>query len=215
MKYKYKIYNLINNIYIYYIVKLIFLKMVYGTCVIIGCRFNTEHVTVRHCCGTCKHNGHGQVECKTQELLVNLEQFKGDFIRNPCTIPECIDSYTHTTEGHSCLYCDKRDINNHLPRCPNNKNTTFYNKIFDDVLHFNSTITDYIKDVEVDINTYKKINAGMGCMWIIRNNTNDNNNNYENYEYLFMHSDNWGQYGDDTSDLPRYKAFIYGYTLVE
>jgi len=182
--------------------------MVYGICCVIGCRFKYEHVTLRHCCGICKHNGHGQNECKNQDLLLNLDQFKGDFIRMPCNIPDCIDSYTHTTEGHSCLYCDKRGIDNHLLRCPNNQNTTSYNNICDDVLHFDSTITEYIKDIEVEINTYKIINAGMGCIWIIRNNN-------DMYEYLFMHSDNWGQYGDDTSDLPRYKAFIYGYTLVE
>ena len=58
-------------------------------------------------------------------------------------------------------------------------------------------------------NEYKKSDGGMGCMWLIRNNINNGN------EYLFMHSDNWGQYGEDSSHLPRYKAFIYGYTLVE
>jgi hypothetical protein len=30
-----------------------------------------------------------------------------------------------------------------------------------------------------------------------------------------MHSDSWGQYGEDSSDLPRYNAFKYGYKLVE
>ena len=50
----------------------------------------------------------------------------------------------------------------------------------------------------------------MGCTWLIRKNINTGNN-----EYLFMHSDNWGQYGEESSHLPRYKAFIYGYTLVD
>ena len=40
------------------------------------------------------------------------------------------------------------------------------------------------------------------------------NNNGKN-EYLFIDINNWGQYGKDTSHLPRYKAFTYGYTLVE
>jgi hypothetical protein len=28
-----------------------------------------------------------------------------------------------------------------------------------------------------------------------------------------MHSDTWGQYGDDTTDLPRKKAYIENYEL--
>ena len=46
----------------------------------------------------------------------------------------------------------------------------------------------------------------MGCMWYIRKNNNID-------EYLFLHSDNMGQYGADTSDIPRLNAFIYEYKL--
>jgi len=46
----------------------------------------------------------------------------------------------------------------------------------------------------------------MGSTWYIRNNN-------RNIEYLFMHSDSWGQYGDDTSDVPILNAFIDGYEL--
>ena len=31
---------------------------------------------------------------------------------------------------------------------------------------------------------------------------------------LFMHSDNWGQYGPATDDRPKLDSFINGYTLV-
>lgn len=182
--------------------------MSYGICEVIGCRFKNDHVTKRHCCGICKHNGHGQNECKNQELLLKLEKNKGDFIRNFCTIPECIDSYTHTTKGHSCLYCDKRGANNHLICCPNNKTTNFCNNICDDISNYDDLLKENIKEINVNINEYKITSAGMGCTWLIRNNN-------DNYEYLFMHSDNWGQYGEDSSDVPRYKAFIYGYNLVE
>ena len=180
--------------------------MTYGTCKVIGCRYNNTHTTKRHCCGTCKHNGHGQNECLIKELLIKLQKYNGDFIKKPCTVKDCIDVHTHTTEGHSCLYCDKRGVDEHLPHCPQNKTTTSINSIFDDITLFNSALKNYIEDVNLKLNEYKIYDGGMGCSWIIRN--NDDNN-----EYLFMHSDNWGQYGEDTSHLPRYKAFIYGYIL--
>ena len=101
--------------------------------------------------------------------------------------------------------------NSHLKYCPNNEittNTIKGNSICDDLLDFNSALLEYIEDVKMNVGEYRESDGGMGCMWIVRNNDGQN-------EYLFMHSDTWGQYGDDSSHLPRYKAFIYGYTLVE
>jgi hypothetical protein len=187
--------------------------MSYNTCQVKRCRYNEEHTTERHCCGTCNLHGHGQIECGNENLIKELEQYKDDRIYNWCEIEGCIDSHTHTTNGHSCLYCDKRISNSHLKCCPGNENSNGnVNSICDNVLDFNSKLLEHIEDEKLNIGEYKKSDGGMGCMWLIRNN---NSKNYGNKEYLFMHSDNWGQYGEDTSHLPRYKAFIYGYTLVE
>jgi hypothetical protein len=185
--------------------------MSYVTCQVDGCRHNKEHTTQRHCCGTCKLNGHGQIECGNENLIKELEIYKNDFVYYPCDLKDCMDSHTHTTDGHSCLYCESRVHNSHLKYCPNNDittNTIKGNSICDDLLDFNSVLLEYIEDVKMNIGEYKKSDGGMGCMWLIRNNDGKN-------EYLFMHSDSWGQYGDDSSHLPRYKAFIYGYILVE
>ena len=183
-----------------------------NTCKINGCRYNQEHTTERHCCGTCKLNGHGQIECGNKDLIKELEKYKDDFIENQCDIRGCIDPHTHTTNGHSCLYCDKRlnsYLFDHLAHCPNNDITSKNNSICDNILDINSTLLDYVEDVKMNPKEYKISDGGMGCMWLIRNNVSNGN------EYLFIHSDNWGQYGEESSHLPRYKAFIYGYTLVE
>ena len=186
--------------------------MSYNTCQVLGCRYSDEHTTERHCCGICNLLGHGQMECSNKDLIKELEQYKDDFIFDWCEIEGCIDAQTHTTKGHSCLYCETRIDDLHLKYCPNNVNTNGNNSICDNLLDFNSTLLEYIEDVKLNIGEYKEYDGGMGCTWLIRNN---NSINYGNKEYLFMHSDNWGQYGEDSSHLPRYKAFIYGYTLVE
>lgn len=178
------------------------------SCQVYLCRYNDTHITIRHCCGTCKMNGHGQMECSRKDLINELKEYNNDIINNPCTIPECQDKNTHNTKGHSCLYCDKRGIDEHLNYCPNNKNTHLENSICDNLELFNSSLKEHIDEIDIKCNEYKISNGGMGCVWLIRNNNNIK-------EYLFMHTDCWGQYGEETSHLPRYKAFIYGYNLVE
>ena len=188
------------------------------SCKVIGCSYNEDHTTERHCCETCKHNGHGKHECGTKNLINKLKEYKDDCIDNMCKIKGCIDSHTHITKGHSCLYCNTID-NLHLSFCPNNKNTIepnslyYYSPNIDSKLDSNLLVLlEDIEDVELNIGEYTTSYGGMGCTWFILKN---NKENIGNNEYLFMHSDNWGQYGEDTSHLPRYKAFIYGYNLVE
>ena len=177
-------------------------------CQVNSCRYKEEHTTKRHLCGTCKLHGHGQIECGDKNLIKALQIYEDDFIYYPCYFIDCIDKHTHTNNGHSCLYCDARDPNNHLKYCPKNTFTIEGNNICDNLLDFNSTLLEYIEDVTMNPDEYMISDGGMGCTWLIRNNSGTN-------EYLFMHSDSWGQYGEETSHLPRYKAFIYGYTLVE
>ena len=179
------------------------------TCKVAGCRYKNDHITERHSCGTCKINGHGQIECGNEQLIKDLKQFKFHKIESPCDVINCVDPKTHTTQGHSCLYCDKRierGSHQHLKYCPLNENTNDKNSICDNIKYFDNCLLDYIKDITVNNREYKTIYGGMGCTWFIRNNNGT-------LEYLFMHSDSWGQYGDDSSHLPRYKAFIYEYTL--
>ena len=183
-----------------------------NVCQVSGCRYNKYHTTSRHCCGTCKLNGHGQIECGNEKLIKELEKYEDDYMYYDyrCKINNCIDNHTHTTNGHTCLYCDKPLYDNHLKYCPNNTDTSEGNSICDNMNEFNSSLLEYVEDVKLNPNEYKTSSGGMGCTWLIRNNINTGKN-----EYLFMHSDNWGQYGEESSHLPRYKAFIYEYTLVD
>ena len=177
------------------------------TCKVVGCNYSKYHTTERHCCGKCKFNGHGQIECGNEQQCKDLKQYDGEFVKVPCKVQDCIDIHTHTTEGHSCLYCNKNVSTPHLQYCPMNKITTCNNSICDKLTEFTREFTEEVMKVKINAREYKAISSCMGCTWFIRN----NDGIIENNEYLFMHSDNWGQYGEDSSHLPRYKAFIYGY----
>ena len=129
-----------------------------------------------------------------------------------CCIKGCIDPYSHTTNGHSCRYCNTllsgighsgNNIHNHMKLCPNNDNS-----ICDDINNFNMDfVADVIEENNLKDGEYMHKYGGMGCTWFIRKNNNKN-------EYFFLHSDNMGQYGKDTSDIPRLNAFIYKYKLI-
>jgi hypothetical protein len=54
---------------------------------------------------------------------------------------------------------------------------------------------------------YIIVPAGMGCCWYIRRNDVG-----QPIETFFMHSDNWGQYGPESSDVPQLQNFIRDYT---
>lgn len=191
----------------------------YNTCQVENCLYSSEHVTQRHCCGTCNLNGHGKLECSNDDKIKELEKFNGDLITKSCKIRGCLDPQTHTSLGHSCLYCDKRS-NNHMKYCPLSNNVNMYmimnmnesdeNNICDNIEDFSEDVKANITNKEINkinIGEYIDVYGGMGCTWFIRNNNGT-------IEYLFMHSDSWGQYGEDSSHLPRYKAFIYSFHKV-
>jgi len=166
------------------------------SCKVKGCRNKLSHVTKYHMCGKCNNFGHGQVECGNEELTNNLIQYFNDTIDIKCEVPNCSNNQTHTTDGHICIFCDK-NINMHLKVCPE-----YGIKVPDENIRFGS-----FNEYEfLQLGEYYERYVGMGCAQYVRRNKNSNL-----LESLFMHSDNWGQYGADTSDLPRYKAFIYEY----
>ena len=44
-------------------------------CLVEGCKHPKTHVTKGHCCGTCDHFGHGQLECNKPQHKVVLAQY--------------------------------------------------------------------------------------------------------------------------------------------
>jgi hypothetical protein len=96
----------------------------------------------------------------------------------------------------TCEFCKKTGT--HTERCPN----AGYH------------VCDPIEDIGPDFQfitqpvipprMYMEFCVGQGCAYYVRNNNGTK-------EIFFLHCDSHGQYGDDTSDIPRYRAFIQGY----
>ncbi len=166
-------------------------------CRVKGCNYPNTHVTSAHKCGNCQCYGHGKVECYNPESIKILGNYYMEKIpkNKKCKISGCKYKDRHTTEGHVCQYCDKLGIKNHTKNCP--KNGT---KILDDPNMFGFNPQEQAEKSDILPGYYVEYYAGMGCYWFVRNNKGI-------LEYFFMHSDSWGQYGDDTSDIPRLKAF--------
>ena len=187
-----------------------------NTCQVKGCRHRNNHVTSRHTCGNagCLMNGHGKMECMKEYLKKELEKYKNDIINDPCIVPGCLDPSTHTTDGHSCLYCNmrptltKKQKIKHLKYCPLNEYNEKH-KIFDETT-INTFDKDFINELLINTpiltnGTYTHIYGGMGSTWFIRQDLNGKK------QYFMMLTDDWGQYGKETSHMPALKAFIHGY----
>lgn len=193
------LYNFDLRIYIIiYIIKM-------NYCKVKGCRFDTFHVTKKHKCGKCYEFGHGQVECGNKELIESLNLFDNDIVNNPCNICSDDNKFTHITEGHTCILCDRHKDSEHSKYCPENGT-----KEFDSQPNIN------LDNIELNKGYYCDVYIGMGCSTYVRKNLET-----DKLESLFMHSDDWGcilapegaggQYGDNTSHLPRFRKFIQGY----
>ena len=187
-----------------------------NTCQVKGCRHRNNHVTSRHTCGNagCLMNGHGKMECMKEYLKKELEKYKNDIINDPCIVLGCLDPSTHTTDGHSCLYCNmrptltKKQKIKHLKYCPLNEYNEKH-KIFDETT-INTFDKDFINELLINTpiltnGTYTHIYGGMGSTWFIRQDLNGKK------QYFMMLTDDWGQYGKETSHMPALKAFIHGY----
>jgi len=174
-------------------------------CKVKNCRYPDTHVTIGHMCGKCQNFGHGQVECGKQVLIDDLYNNYSERLPDnmQCKVEGCNSPNLHTTNTHSCKYCQCFG-NRHLKRCP----TTGISVVdsptsgpFDP-----RKITD--KQLQLTNGLYMEFDAGMGCSWFARNNNNT-------IEFFFMHSDMWGQYGRECTDLPRLIAFREGYSKVD
>ncbi len=97
----------------------------------------------------------------------------------------------------NCEYCNKTK-NLHTERCPNAGFPVC------DLIEDIGPDFQYIIQTVIPPNSYMEFYVGQGCTYYVRNNKGIK-------EVFFLHCDSHGQYGDDTSDIPRYCAFIKGY----
>lgn len=169
-------------------------------CKVYGCRYVHAHVTNGHKCGKCNSFGHGQMECNNENKIKGLQKYILDVLPTSqfCQVRNCSHPHLHTTAGHCCRYCGKDEL--HMKQCPIIK--PFY--LFDDPKTVGLDITEDVKKINIKIGNYIILYGGMGCTWYVRNNN-------RNIEYFFLHSDSQGQYGEDSSDIPRVNAFVYNY----
>jgi hypothetical protein len=177
-------------------------------CKVQGCRFSNTHVTSFHQCGRCKMFGHGIMECNDYTKIEALDKYINDKIADThkCTKLICTKNDTHTTTGHCCRYCGSRNENvYHMKQCPNNPKNN--RTIITDPLSIAYDPRPAGEKINLCSGTYSYFNAGMGCVWYVRNNNNV-------LEYFFLHSDSYGQYGDDSSDIPLLNGFVDGYKNV-
>ena len=178
-------------------------------CKVGNCRYAETHTTVAHKCGKCGGYGHGQIECGDLAAIKHLSFYFMETVAlgDRCTVACCPNNATHTSEGHVCVFCDCHN-NVHLKRCPNNSSGVDSISITDDPLSIGFDPRPNAESQNVLPGHYITFYGGMGCAWYARHNKNTGK-----LEYFFLHSDSRGQYGDDSSDIPRLRAFTYTYKL--
>lgn len=161
-------------------------------CNVLGCRYPHAHSTSAHKCGGCDDFGHGQMECGDSENIAALVLLEDRLLPNnlQCTMPGCMYPETHNIASHHCRYCLQK---NHGERDCIIKEMTYYHGKYVNLEH----------DLRILDNVFFKELAGMGSVIYVRK-----KNGY--LMFLLMHGDNWGQYGERTSDVPRLNKFIEG-----
>jgi hypothetical protein len=185
-------------------------------CLVEGCKHPKTHVTKGHCCGTCDHFGHGQLECNKPQHKVVLAQYNNTLPSHlQCTLSSCRYPQYHTNAGHQCTMCSK--FGHSMPNCPSTSHKYALNKFISIVSCNSSTDTINLshkalkKFGDTDGKIYTEVYHGMGCVMFFRRKSI-----YGDIEYIFIHSDSWGQYGkgEQLDHTPYYNQFKYGYTKV-
>lgn len=187
-------------------------------CHVKECNYPYTHVTVGHACGHCHKQGHGQLECENNNLIMELAKFHTDTMPKQmyCSAEGCPSYNHHSVEAHICSHCNKRHIEQickgKIFGKSNGKNLfveqQFSDKIFLKKTHFIDSAKSTFGNKEGKI--FTNVYAGMGCVWYMKR-------NYENGEIYgyFMHSDSWGQYGPNCDDTPGLYRFLNGYTKID
>lgn len=152
-------------------------------CTVKNCDSPTDHTTYGHECPKCNEFGHGTEECGEccmNHLVHNTHVPKG--LR--CTQQGCRFNLYHTSAGHRCGFCQQKG---HSGVCCKNKTTP--NK-------YDLILQKYVKTLDIPVvkgkaKIFQHLNEGMGCRTYIITDANIG----KQYS-IYMHSDDWGQYGN-------------------
>jgi hypothetical protein len=157
-------------------------------CTAQNCRYPTSHTIDAHRCGACRKFGHSAPQCKKISPLPTKEY---------CTVKFCTFPQSHKTCAHFCYYCSDIHDEKHCEKYKSN---------------------DIIKGVKdkahkilgrIDNQIYCEVYGGMGCVYMAKR---DSVLDY--IQLFFMHSDAWGQYGEESSDVPKMEKFLSGYVKI-
>lgn len=161
-------------------------------CQVAGCRFPSFHSTSAHKCGNCDYFGHGVMECQDADKIRHLSSLEDRLIpiHSRCTISGCMYPETHTNGSHHCRYCMGKDHGE--ADC-----------IIKEIVDYHGNYDNLEHDLQTYNNIYFIEYSGMGTRFYIRKKD-------WTIRFLIMTQDSWGQYGEDTSDLPRLNRFIDG-----
>ena len=96
--------------------------------------------------------------------------------------------------------------------CPviNNDNICDLIENINDINDIDDNIIEQSNKYNFKAGEYISLYGGMGSTYFIRKNKHT-----AKLEYFFMHSDSWGQYGEDSSDIPKLNAFLYKYNFID
>jgi len=174
-------------------------------CKVNGCRFPSTHLTRSHRCGTCQNYGHGQRECGNVQQIENLKVISQGIIFPPhlkCTSLCCPSPFFHSSDTHTCSYCDGRHIET---QC------TTATVISTDENEIKRAIGEAkTKFGSQDGKIYTKIYSGQGCEWYAKRTGLRNP-----IQLYFMHGDAWGQFGPQSDNRPKLNKFCRGFVDVD
>lgn len=170
-------------------------------CIVQGCRFPSTHLTKSHKCGKCGRFGHGQVECRNQSLIDQLN-ITSKSIKLPshlnCTSIFCPCPWTHTSESHYCSQCQERHQESVCKSgCVIMGDPEEIQRVIKEAKQLFGTKSGKI---------YGTVYSGQGCNWYVKRNEIN-----KPISLFFMHCDSWGQFGPQSDDRSKLKNFCYGY----
>lgn len=184
-------------------------------CKVSHCNHPKSHTTIGHKCGKCHNYGHGQIECGDIDKINKLSLLTSNIPEElQCCIKNCMHKSSHTISGHQCINCKK--FAHDITECPEKK---YYNKSLAQM--FGQTYEGYLEKQNLKFTAreilgsnknkiYTVVYAGMGCSWFAKR-----KDVYKKIKLFFMHSDEWGQYGAKSSNVPNLEKFLKDYKQIE
>jgi hypothetical protein len=119
-----------------------------------------------------------------------------------CTSLSCAAPFFHSSETHTCSYCDGRHIETSC------KNATVISTDENEIKRVINEAKN--KFGSRDGKIFTKIYCGQGCDWYAKRKGRNNP-----IQLYFMHGDSWGQFGPQCDDRPKLNKFCQGFTDVD